>query len=94
MKNFLQELGVKHDSYIVYYDSQSTIHLVKNSTYHSKSKHIDVRYHWILDVLEKKQLQLEKIHTTENMLDIMIKPLPKEKLKSYMQKVGLAVPLK
>ena len=94
MKNFLQELGVKHDSYILYYDSQSIIHLVKNSTYHSKSKHIDVRYHWILDVLEKKQLQLEKIHTTENMLDIMIKPLPKEKLKSYMQKVGLAVPLK
>ena len=45
MKNFLQEHDVKQDSYIVYCDSQSIIHLAKNSTYHSKSRHIDVRYH-------------------------------------------------
>ena len=58
MKNFLQELGVKQDKFIVYYDSQSVIHLAKNSTYDSKSKHIDVKYHWLRNVLEKKQLQV------------------------------------
>ena len=47
MKNFLQELHVKQDSYVVCCDSQSAIHLTKKLTYHSKSKHIDVRYHWI-----------------------------------------------
>ena len=36
--------------------AMSAIHLAKNLTYHSKFKHIDVRYHCILDVLEKKQL--------------------------------------
>ena len=91
MKNFLQELGVKQENYIVCCDSHGAIHLEKNSAYHSKSKHIDVRYHWIRDVLEKKQLQLEKIHIAENESDMMTKPLPKKKLKSYTQKAGLAV---
>ena len=40
-------------------------------------------------MLEKKQLQIEKIHTSENGLDMIIKSLPKEKMKSCMQKVGL-----
>ena len=69
----------------MYCDSQSAIHLAKNSKYHSKSKHIDVRYHWIRDVLEKKQLQVEKIHIMENRSDMMTKSLPKEKLNSCMQ---------
>ena len=66
MRKFLKELGLKQEKYVVYCDSQSVIHLSKNSTSHSRSKHIDVRYHWIRDVLESKQLYLEKIHTSEN----------------------------
>ena len=56
MKKLLQELSLKQEGYTVYCDSQSAIHLSKNSTYHSRSKHIDVRYHWIRDVLEMKEL--------------------------------------
>ena len=94
MNNFPQELGVKQDNFVVYCNSQSAIHFAKNSIYYWKSKHIDVRYHWVRDVLEKKQLQLEKIHTIENGSDMMTKPLPNEKLKSSMQKASLAVSLK
>ena len=61
-----------------YSDSHSYIHLSRNSTFHSRSKHIDVRYHWICDVLESKQLYLEKIHTSE----METKCLPKEKLEA------------
>ena len=78
----------------MYCDNQSVIHLVKNSTYHLKSKHINVRYHWIRDVLDQKQLQLEKIHTTKNVSDMMTKSLPKEKLESCKQRAGLVVPLR
>ena len=91
IKNFLQELDVKQDNFIVYCVS-NVIHLEKNLTYHSKSKDINVRYHWIQDLLQKKQLQVEKIHTTKNRSDVMIKSLSKEKLKSCMQKAGLVVP--
>jgi len=89
MKKFLQELGQNQESYVLYCDSQSAIHLSKNSAYHSRSKHIDVRYHWIRDVLENKLLQIEKIHTNENEADMMTKPLPKEKIEFCKQSVGL-----
>ena len=60
MRKFLKELGLQQDKYVVYNDSQSVVHLSKNSMFHSRSKHIDVRYHWIRDVLQSKQLYLEK----------------------------------
>jgi len=80
MKKFMQELGQNQESYVLYCDSQSAIHLSKNSTYHSRSKHIAVRYHWIHDMLENNLLQIEKIHTNDNGADMMTKALPKEKI--------------
>ena len=62
MKKFLQELGPQQERYLLYSDSQSVIHLSKNPTFRSRSKHIDVRYHWIRDALEMKLFCLEKIH--------------------------------
>jgi hypothetical protein len=51
---------------VLYYDSQSAILLNKNSTFHSRLKHIDVKCHWICDALENKLLQIEKKHIDEN----------------------------
>ena len=55
--------------------------LGKNSTFHGRSKHIDVRYHWIRDVLDSKLLELEKIHTNDNGSDMMIKLCQEGSLK-------------
>ena len=82
MRKFLEELGLQQEKYVVYNDSQSAIHLSNNSTFHSRSKHIDVKYHWIHDVLELKQLYLEKIHTYENGSNMLTKCLSKEKLEA------------
>ena len=43
-EKILRKLGLKQEKYVVYNDSRSVIHLSKNSTFHSRSKHIDVRY--------------------------------------------------
>ncbi|RVX00702.1 Retrovirus-related Pol polyprotein from transposon TNT 1-94 [Vitis vinifera] len=51
MKCFMQELRFKQQRYVVYCDNQNAIHLSKNSSYHARSKHIDVRYHWMRDAL-------------------------------------------
>ena len=79
MKMFLHELGRDQEKYILYCDSQSDIHLSKNSSSHSRSKHVDVCYHWIRNALNKKLLQLEKIHSDNNGVDMTTKALPKEK---------------
>ena len=89
MKRFLHELGVRQERYMLFCDSQSAIHLGKNPTFHSRSKHIDLRYHWIRDVLESKELELEKIHTSENGSDMLTKCIPSLKFEAYCQKAGL-----
>ncbi|RVW22327.1 Retrovirus-related Pol polyprotein from transposon TNT 1-94 [Vitis vinifera] len=80
MKCFMQELGFKQQRYVVYCDNQSAIHLSKNSTYHARSKHIDMRYHWMRDALNDNLFEIEKIHTDNNGSDMLTKTLPMEKL--------------
>ena len=51
LKKILQEMCFGQDNYSLFVNSQSAIHLGKNPTFHSRSKHIDVRYHWMCDAL-------------------------------------------
>ena len=88
---FLKELGVKQDKHVIHCDSQSAIDLSKNATYHARTKHIDVRYHWIRGVLESHLVKIEKIHTTRNPLDMMTKVLTKDKRELCMDLVGMDV---
>ena len=89
MKKFFKELGMNQNKYILYCDSQSAIHLSKNPTFHSRSKHIQVRYYWIRDVLEMKLLQLEKIHTDDNGSDMLTKTVTSQKLWICREMAGL-----
>ena len=89
MEKFLQKLGLNQEKFILYCDNQSAIHLSKNSAFHSRSKHIDVRYHWIRDALEMKIFLLEKIHTDDNGSDMMTKALTSEKLMFCSEQAGL-----
>ena len=72
LTRFLQELRIQQKNYVVYYDSQSDMDLSKNISYHSQTKHIDVRYHWLRDVIEKQSMKLKKIDTKKNPSDILI----------------------
>jgi hypothetical protein len=50
-------------------DSQSAIFLAKNPTYHSKTKHIDVQYHFVRDMVEEKKVLLMKVDILKNVAD-------------------------
>ena len=71
MKDFIGELGIRQDEYRLYCDSQNAIHLAKNAAYHSRTKHIQHRYHWIRERVEDREFVLTKIHTAENGSDIV-----------------------
>ncbi|WKA06698.1 hypothetical protein VitviT2T_024587 [Vitis vinifera] len=92
MKCFMQELGFKQQRYVVYCDNQSAIHLSKNSTYHARSKHIDVRYHSMRDALNDNLFEIEKIHTDNNGSDMLTKTLPREKLGVCCSIAGMVSP--
>lgn len=88
----MRELGFKQQKYVLFCDNQSSIHLAKNSAFHSRSKHIDVRYHWIRDTLNNKLFELEKIHTDENGSDMLTKAMSREKLEVCCSIAAMADP--
>ncbi|GJT89026.1 hypothetical protein Tco_1070743 [Tanacetum coccineum] len=57
----------------IYIDNESTICIVKNLMFHSKTKHIEIRHHFIRDSYEKKLIQVIKIHTDQNVADLLTK---------------------
>ena len=89
MQGFMEELGKKQADCKLYSDSQSAIHLAKNSAFHSRTKHIDIRYHFIRSLLEDGSIALEKIHTSENPADMLTKAVTREKLKLCSALIGL-----
>ncbi|GJZ38960.1 putative ribonuclease H-like domain-containing protein [Tanacetum coccineum] len=59
----------------IHIDNESTICIVKNPVFHSKTKHIVIRHHFIRDSNEKKLIQMIKIHTEQNVADLLTKAL-------------------
>ena len=75
MKKLFHDYGIPQDTMCVFYDNTSAINLSKNPIQHSKSKHIEIRYHFIRDLVEDKVVCLEFIHTDNLKADIFTKPL-------------------
>ena len=71
----VKELGVEQGGVQLHCDSQSAIYLAKNQVYHARTKHIDVRYHKIRELIASGEILLQKIHTSENAADMMTKPV-------------------
>ncbi|GJW83270.1 putative RNA-directed DNA polymerase [Tanacetum coccineum] len=90
LKRFLQELGFKQQRYAVLCDNQSAIHLAKNSMFHKRTKHIDIRYHWIRDAIEDGMFEFNKVYTDDNASDMLTKAVAREKLKVCCSIAGMA----
>ena len=69
-------------------DIQSAIFLAKNPAYHSKTKHIDVQYHFVRDMVEEKVL-LEKVDTLKNVADSLTKSVSTEKFSWCREIMGI-----
>ena len=82
-------IGTPTEDNYVFIDSWSAIHLARNSALHSKRKHIQLWYHFLRSVLEDGQLKLEKIHTNDNLADMLTKVVTREKPNSSSASVGL-----
>ena len=71
-------------------DSESGIFLAKNSTYHSKMKHINVHHHFVRDMVEDKKVLIEKVDTLNNVVDSLIKSMSTENFFCCIKVVGIA----
>lgn len=77
MNRFLNEISDRAEANHLYLDNQSTIKLIKNPEYHKRTKHIDVKYHFIREKFNDAEFQLYFVNTKEQLADILTKALPK-----------------
>ena len=76
----------------IYSDSQSAISLTKNPTFHARTKHIDVQYHFVRDMVEDGKVKLEKVETLVNVVDALTKSISIEKFRWCSEYMGLSAP--
>uniref|UniRef100_A0A2N9GEX0 Integrase catalytic domain-containing protein n=1 Tax=Fagus sylvatica TaxID=28930 RepID=A0A2N9GEX0_FAGSY len=90
LKGLVKEFGLNQGGVQMHCDSQSAIYLAKNQVYHARTKHIDVRFHKIRELIVTGDIVLEKVHTSKNAADMLIKPVTTAKFKHCLDLVNVS----
>jgi hypothetical protein len=77
------------DSTVIYCDNQSCVKISENFVFHDRSKHIEIKYYFIHDKVQKGEMILQYISTDEQTIDILTKPLSMIKFTYLRDKLGL-----
>ena len=70
-------------------DNKSAISLARNPVMHDRSKHIELRYHFIRDCVETKKIELEYVATEFQLADMLTKPLGRVRLQQLRSSIGM-----
>ena len=84
-----QLFGITLNATTLFSDNQSAIALTKEHQYHARTKHIDVRYHFIHWIIKDGKLRLIYCPTEDMVADIFTKALPSTKVKHFATELGL-----
>ncbi|GJZ21713.1 putative ribonuclease H-like domain-containing protein [Tanacetum coccineum] len=88
IQNQMLDYGFNFMNTKIHIDNESTICIVKNPVYHSKTKHIEIRHHFIRDSYEKKLIRVEKIHTDFNVADLLTKAFDGPRFNFLVVNIG------
>ncbi|GKA91417.1 retrovirus-related pol polyprotein from transposon TNT 1-94 [Tanacetum coccineum] len=78
MKQALIDYGVRLDDIPIMCDNKGAIDLSKNPVQHLRTKHIEIRHHFLCDNVQKGNISIEKVTSEDNIADILTKPLKRE----------------
>ncbi|GJT71912.1 retrovirus-related pol polyprotein from transposon TNT 1-94 [Tanacetum coccineum] len=78
MKQALVDYGIRLDDIPIMCDNKGAIDLSKNPVQHSRTKHIEIRHHFLRDNVQKGNISIEKVSSEDNIADILTKPLKRE----------------
>ena len=90
LQRLCSSMGLVQKAIRIDCDRQSAIFLAKNPSYHSKSKHIDVQYHFVRDMVEDKRVLLVKVDTLKNVADLLTKSISTQKFSWCRETMGVA----
>ncbi|KAJ9566973.1 hypothetical protein OSB04_002939 [Centaurea solstitialis] len=89
MKTQLADFGYTMNQIPIYCDSQSAIQITANPVQHSKTKHIDIRYHFIKDHVEKGNIELYFVESDLQLADLFTKAFDEKRHFFLLSKLGM-----
>jgi hypothetical protein len=63
--------------------------MTENFVFHDKSKHIEIRYHYICDMVQRGSIKLQYVSTDEQVVDVLTKPLSRVKFEHFRDNLGI-----
>ena len=70
-------------------DNQRCIAIAKNPVFHARTKHIEVQYHFVQELIDHEEVEFEYCSTEKNVADIFTKALGKGSFKHHLHRVGI-----
>ncbi len=93
LRQLLSELGLDVSSHTVLcIDNQSAIAIARNLEFHDHTKHIDVHYHFLRQVVKDKSIELSYTPTGDQVADILTKDLPPVSHNKFKEAMGICCP--
>ncbi|GJS93466.1 retrotransposon protein, putative, ty1-copia subclass [Tanacetum coccineum] len=89
MRSQLTDYGLGFNKILMYCDNKSAIALCCNNVQHSRSKHIDIRFHFIKEQVENGVVELYFVNTEYQLADIFTKALGRERIEFLINKLGM-----
>ena len=92
IRGFINDLKIPKcyiKSIPLYIDSNAALKLTRNPEFHFKSKHIDVKYHFIREKVKNKEIDIQRVDTKDNLADIFIKPLNRPTHEDLVLRLGI-----
>ena len=89
MQKLLHDYGICQEHLTIYCDNTSAINIFKNPVQHSQTKHIEIRHHFIRELVEDGTLTLEFIHTDDQKANLFTKPHDSKRFEFLCQNIGV-----
>ena len=90
LRRIFEDFGEKQgEATVLFCDNKSAIYMAKNCCFHSRTRHIALKHHFIREKIEEGEIQLMHCRSEEQIADIMTKALPKEKFQHLRATLGV-----
>ena len=89
LRGITSDFGAVQDSLTILCDNNGAICLAKHQVFHERTKHIDIRLHFIRDIIEGGEIKVVKVGTLDNAADVLTKALPVAKFRHCLKLVGM-----
>lgn len=93
IRNFINDLripGTHIETVPLYIDNNSALKLTRNPEFHNRSKHIDVKHHFVREKVEEGVINTQRVQTRDNLADVLTKALPKPTHEDLMNRLNLS----